>query len=938
MIFSPVRSFMKRTQPFAFAVVFLAALPLWAQAPPPRYVALQPAVASRQLAIDRGAAAVWQSLKKLHTRASLLMVVAHPDDEDGGLLTMESRGQGARTALLTLNRGEGGENLMSNDFYDALGLVRTQELLAADRYYGAQQYFTRVVDFGFSKTKAETLAQWGHERLLGDAVRVVRMVRPLVITSVFVGGPSDGHGNHAAAGEIAQELFNAAGDPKMFPEQIREGLRPWNPLKVYARDPIYAFTPRGIYDSANQVYTPGRIFDFVHQRWIEGPPSVTLRAEEGGYDPVLGASYVQIARQGLSQQRTQLGGIGVPDLGPASTPYHRYGSRVKAAATEQSFFDGVDTSLMGIADLAPGQDTTALRARLAAINHDVEQAMAQFHAAAPQQIAPLLAQGLTATNALLAQVRAGGFSAQAQYDIAHELEVKQAQFNDAIVEALGLAFTARVAGPGRGGRGGPAVSLLDAIPGEHLQVQTSLANPSAEAVELESVTLQNPAGQPAWTFAGGAAAPATLANNQVKQQSFAVTVPDDAPYTRPYYSRPNTEQPYYHIDDARYVTLPTAPYPLAAWAHLRYRGVPLAMGQVVETVQRAQTSGLVENPLEVAPAISVAITPAAGIIPLPAAALSLTVTIHSNVAGPAAGQVRLRLPAGWTAAPATAAFALQHNGEDQPVTFHIQPNGATTQAYTLTAVATYQGRNYEEGYHTAGYAGLRPYNDYAPATYRTRGVPVTIAPKLDVAYVTGTGDNVPQSLQNLGVHVHFLSAADLASADLRPYDAIVLGIRAYAARADLRTHNGRLLDYVKNGGVLIVQYQTSEFDHNYGPYPYRLGGSGATVVDERSAVEILQPGNPVLRWPNQIGQADFQGWVEERGHGFIASWDPRYTPLVAMHDADQPPQQGGLLYAPYGKGVYVYEGLALYRQLAEAVPGAYRIFANLLSLARRPGR
>src|SRR6185312_14086414 len=215
-----------------------------AQAPAPRAIAIQPTVASRQLTMDRGAAAVWQSLEKLHTRASVLMVTAHPDDEDGGVLTYEARGAGARTALLTMNGGEGGQNLMSNDFYDALGLVRTEELLASDRYYGVEQYFTRVVDFGFSKTEEETLEQWGHARVLGDAVRVVRQMQPLVIASVFVGGPSDGHGNHAAAGEIAQEVYNAACDPKMYPEQLQEGLRPWCPLKVYARVPVGAFTPQ----------------------------------------------------------------------------------------------------------------------------------------------------------------------------------------------------------------------------------------------------------------------------------------------------------------------------------------------------------------------------------------------------------------------------------------------------------------------------------------------------------------------------------------------------------------------------------------------------------------------------------------------------------------------------------------------------------------------
>ncbi len=198
-----------------------------------------PAADARPLQIDRGAAGLWQTLLKLHTRASLLMLVAHPDDEDGGMLTYESRGRGARASLFTLNRGEGGQNVMSDDFWDALGLVRTEELLAADRYYDVQQFWGTVADFGFSKTREEALNLWGHDRLLEDAVRVVRMTRPLVITSVFAGGPTDGHGHHAAAGQIAQEVFAAAGDPNMFPEQIRAGLRPWSPVKMYARVPIF---------------------------------------------------------------------------------------------------------------------------------------------------------------------------------------------------------------------------------------------------------------------------------------------------------------------------------------------------------------------------------------------------------------------------------------------------------------------------------------------------------------------------------------------------------------------------------------------------------------------------------------------------------------------------------------------------------------------------
>src|SRR5579862_3832773 len=265
----------------------------------PYSTSVQPSVVDREIAVNRGSPALWQSLKKLHTRASLIMITAHPDDEDGGMLTYESRGQGARVAPLTLNRGEGGANVMSADYFDALGLVRTEELLAADRYYGVDQYWTRVVDYGFSKTMEESLSKWTRDRVLYDVVRVVRMVRPLVVTSVFVGGPSDGHGNHQTAGAMAQKVFKAAGDPTVFPDQIAAGLKPWTPLKDYARAPM------------------GR-------RGTNLP--VNVQIPTGTYDPVLGASYVQIAREGLGYQKSQNGGGSVPGAGQVLSAYHRFGS------------------------------------------------------------------------------------------------------------------------------------------------------------------------------------------------------------------------------------------------------------------------------------------------------------------------------------------------------------------------------------------------------------------------------------------------------------------------------------------------------------------------------------------------------------------------------------------------------------------------------------
>src|SRR6201996_2676312 len=333
--------------------LFSCALTSWAQGPNADVIAATPNY--QPLAVDRGAAALQQSLRKLATRASLMMIVAHPDDEDGGMLAYESRGKGTRVALLTLTRGEGGQNVMSNDLWDQLALVRTQELLAADRYYGVDQYFTRVADFGFSKTLDEALSVWGHDRVLYDVVRAIRLNRPLVLTAVFVGGITDGHGQHQVSGEMAQEAFKAAGDPNVFPDQIKAGLLPWTPLKVYARVPSFSISPKGMYDYATGKWAPVRFYDYVAGKTINAVPSTTLSIPEGAYDPALGRSYIQIAREGLGQQKSQNGGTGIPLSGTFDVPYHRYGSRLASPEKEQSFYDGIDISLAGIASLAPGQ-------------------------------------------------------------------------------------------------------------------------------------------------------------------------------------------------------------------------------------------------------------------------------------------------------------------------------------------------------------------------------------------------------------------------------------------------------------------------------------------------------------------------------------------------------------------------------------------------------
>ena len=298
--------------------------------------------------------------------------------------------------------------------------------------------------------------------------------------------------------------------------------------------------------------------------------------------------------------------------------------------------------------------------------------------------------------------------------------------------------------------------------------------------------------------------------------------------------------------------------------------------------------------------------------------------------------MHLELPQGWTSKPATGTFQIANDGTDQLVPFEVTPNAVQPRTYTIHAIAEYQGHRFREGFRMAGYPGLRPYPYYRPAAYRASGVDVKVPPALRVGYVMGTGDDVPGSIENLGIHADLLSAQDIVSGDLSAYDVVVLGIRAYAARPELKAANDRLLDYVKRGGVVIVQYQTGEYDHGFGPYLLRLSGDPEKVVEEDGEVTIVAASDPVLAWPNKITAADFKGWVEERGHGFMQSWDPHFIAPTEMHDAGQDPQSGGLLYGRYGKGVYVYTAYAFFRQMPEGVPGAFRIFANLISIGKNP--
>lgn len=916
--------------------VFTDVHPLLAQTAP----TVSPRVDATAIPPDKGAAATLQALRRLHTRASLMMIVAHPDDEDGATLAYESRGQGARVTLLTLDRGEGGANVMSADYWDALGLVRTEELLQAGRYYGLdRQMFTTMADYGFSKSLEEALEQWGHDRVLEEAVRAVRTVRPLVVCSVFVGGPTDGHGQHATAGLMAQEVFKAAGDPNMFPDQIKAGLLPWTPVKTYGRVPNFRVTEKGMYDYATHTWGPVGVTNHVTGKWEAGKPSTTVEIPSGTFDPALGDTYAQVSRTGLGFQASQNGGPSVPLPGPQNSGYHRFGSHIDAKPQESGFYDGIDVTLTGIASLADSANQAMLREKLADVNHHVEAALQGFSAADPAAIAPHLAEGKLAVEALMASVQASSMPAEAKTNVLGELQVKDRQFNDALIASLQVSLNADVT---QSGTDDPAMAMFrgtrttfqTAVPGQNFPVAVHLFQPATTGVALKSVVLEGTSGK-SWR-ATKSATPTALAPAKPVDMTMSVTVPQDEPFTRPYFHRNSLADSFYQVDPAAAKNVPLSPYPLQARATLSFGGASFDLVSTVQVVSKVNGPGLLRYPMPVGPALSVELTPAAGVTPLSGTTSRVSVRVRNNTQGKADPNVRLSLPEGWTGTPASLPIHFTQAGEEQTVTFNVTPHAEAGKRYQVTAVAELGGQQYKEGYKVTGYTGLRPYFLYAPATYSTIGTDVKVAPGLNVAYVEGSGDDVPASLQQIGVSVSYLSAQDLATADLSRYKAIVLGVRAYAVRPDLVANNARLLEYVKNGGVAIVQYNTPEYDHNYGPYPYVMSGDPEEVTDEKSKVTILAPDNPVFRWPNQITERDFDGWVEERGSKFLQTWDPHYTPLLETHDKGQPEQKGGLMYAQYGKGVYVYNAYAFYRELPLGVPGAFRIFANLLSLPDNP--
>jgi len=864
-----------------------------------------------ELAQDHGYVALQQELQKLRTTARLMHTTAHPDDEDGGMLTLESRGKGATALLCTLTRGQGGQNKSGDAFSDELGVLRTLELLAADEYYGVEQRFTRVADFGFSKTPEETFEKWGgHDVAMADMVRVIRTFRPDVLAARFTGTTRDGHAHHQASSIVTQEAFKAAGDPNRFPEQIREGLLPWQPKKLY----IGHF---GSSEDAN------------------------VKFDIGEYAPLLGMSYTQLAVEGLAHQTSQgTGGFRV-------SPGHRYSYYTRVDATipkqelkteESDFFDGIDTSLPGLAARLGADESKAafLRPALEQLAKLVDDAAAQAKPRDPSPAGAPLLDALKITRELIRQVDQSPLTDAEKLEMLTNLRTKQEQFARAADLALGVLLEASVDST-EGGQGFFRLeqTFQTAVPGQTFTLTARFYDRGTAEVQSEQIALDMPAGFKSEIVKSDLK---PLRSGDMASVQFRVTVPEDAAYTMPYWGRKNAyKEALDTISNPAYATLPLPPWPIQV--HAAYHSgsgegssKAVAMAKFIDPV-----SGQGQHELAIAPALSVEFKDASQLVRTGSGKpFTVAVEVRSQLTAAADATLHFSLPQGWSVSPESRPVHLEHEGDVEELQFSVQPKLDHEAHYDLNAAAEYKGKQLNEGFNVVTRSDLDRFYYYRPATLDVSAVKVTLPPALRVGYVMGAGDEIPAALKQLGIDVQVISPASLYTIDLSRFDTIVMGIRAYDVSTDVRVNNPRLLDFVSRGGTLILQYNSGTGAFNAGHYtPYPATDSNQRVSVEEAPVEILDAQSPILNYPNKITAHDFDGWVQERGLYFMSTWDDHFHPLLASHDPGEQPLKGGLLVAQYGKGAYIYSGYAFFRQIPAGVPGAIRLFVNLLSAGHR---
>ncbi|MCA1628807.1 MAG: PIG-L family deacetylase [Acidobacteria bacterium] len=900
---------------------------------------------------DQGAAGLGLALRRLQTTASVLHVGAHPDDEDSALIARLARTDGARVAYLSLNRGEGGQNRIGAELSDALGVIRTEELLQARRLDGGQQFFARTFDFGFTKTLGEAQSRWDEREVLADMVRVIRTFRPLVVVSRWQGTTADGHGQHQFAGYLAPRAFRAAADPAQFPEQLAEGLRPWQAKKFYVSASQGAASAGGT---------------------AEGLAGV-VRIETGDYDPLLGRTAYELAMEGRSQHKSQ--GETALELRGAQASgarlVERAPSPMQVSERERTLFDGLDTTIRGMSRLA-GLPNDEFDQKLQSIQNVATTALDKFNALDPRSVIAALNAGLVYTRSLIVEVGGRVDNAHTRVLLGKEgerlphnqpdyepdrvrreliflLEQKQQEFSN----ALRLAVGARV----------DALADAETVArGDSFAVVVRAYAPEELKGRVTSVRLRAPEG---WSVEELTAAPAASQfgrERATREAYYRVSVPETAEFTQPYWLKQERKGDMYEWGKDDPQTQPFAPAPLVAEVGID-AGETFTVEQPVEYRYLDGVRGEVRREVNVVPELDIQLTPNLVIVPRGraargVAAAEFAVQVTNNVRRTTEGEgnsvvtgaTGLRAPKGWRA-PAPAAFRFTERGERATFKFLLRvPASAKHGAYKLdaTAAASFYAppragptRWFGNSQRTLSYAHVQTHRLFPWTGATVRVVDLKVAP-VRVGYVMGSGDEVPAAIERMGLKVTMLGEDDLASGDLSRFDTIVVGVRASQSRPDFVANHKRLIEFVERGGGLIVQYQRPDYAaQKLPPLPATMEARDARgsqqiarVVDETAPVRVLQPAHPVFNFPNKITEDDWRGWVQERNLYNFVTQDARFVPLLESHDAGEPENSGGMVYARLGRGHYVYTSYAFFRQLPAGVPGAYRLFANLLSLPK----
>lgn len=836
----------------------------------------------------------------------MLVIGAHPDDEDTELLTVLTRGEGAEAAYLSLNRGEGGQNLVGPELGVALGMLRTGELLAARRLDGAGQYFTRAYDFGFSRNLDDTWAHWPRDTILKDVVRIVRRFRPQVIVSIFSGTPRDGHGQHQAAGWAAAEAFKVAADPARFPElQSEEGLAPWLPLKLYRS---------ARFDTA----------------------ATTLTLDGAGLDSAVGKTFHQIAMASRSLHRSQDMGQ-LQTIGPSIVRLALVADRTGKGVF--GLWAGVDTTIGGIGVAAGGR----LQAYALLVDSLRRGRVDTLRSGLlPDSLRPAR---LLRAAAMVAPMAGSPWS---QGRTVVELSDQLGHIADAWQAATGTLLDAR-AGASRVTPGDSLELVLEGVGVTFDRVRPAFA----PALPLAT------AGQPRVRRFSAGGRPAL-------EWRYAGRIDPGRPLSQPYFLRKALPGDMYDWSAAppSELGLPFEEPAIGAGLVL-----PPLTGPMIrrEATYRwnDQARGEVRDPLEIVPRVDVTLSP--GELPWrlgDMAPRTFLVTLQHGAEDTTTGSVRLQLPEGWPVV-APQRFTLARPGQRLELRFAVRPPARLAAgSYVVGAQADdVQGRRYDQGRVTISYPYIRPRSYLTAATARITALELALPAVRRIGYIRGAADRVPEALSSAGFPVEILDGTALAHGNLAAYGAIIVGPRAYETDSSVVNENGRLLEYARAGGLVIVQYQQYGFFFGgFAPYPLfvasrppgstervvstpqtngappALLGGHDRVTDERAVVRIVDSASSVLRVPNRLGPADWDGWVQERGLYFARAWAPEYRTVLEMHDPGEAALEGGLLIARTGKGTWVYTGLSFFRQLPAGVPGAYRLFANLLALNSVSGR